>query len=254
MKKKLLTIVLSAVLCLGSSMTVMAATSPSTTTAGPSATVTVNGETVTVGVKQTTVDASILEEVNYADEASCISFVQEKTGTQVAAMSIHGMTDVSLDGTLTDEQWAAGVSVTFSAPGVSSGSPIVVLHKRSSDGVWETIQATAGDGVITGIFHSLSPVFYYVPVSDHYHNYTGYETAPTATTWGYTTYICECGDTYYDNYVAPLGTGAAGTSAAAAGAVSPKTAESNAPYAMAVIALAAMAGLVVTSRKYSVNR
>ena len=37
--------------------------------------------------------------------------------------------------------------------------------------------------------------------SDHVHSYTTQVVEPTCTEQGYTTYVCECGDTYKDNYV-----------------------------------------------------
>ena len=39
----------------------------------------------------------------------------------------------------------------------------------------------------------------------HEHNYTAIITAPTCTERGYTTYICDCGDSYIDDYVDELG-------------------------------------------------
>lgn len=39
----------------------------------------------------------------------------------------------------------------------------------------------------------------------HTHEYTSVITAPTCTEQGYTTYTCECGDTYKDDYVNELG-------------------------------------------------
>ena len=39
----------------------------------------------------------------------------------------------------------------------------------------------------------------------HEHNYTAAVTAPTCTEQGYTTYTCECGDSYIDNYTDALG-------------------------------------------------
>ena len=43
------------------------------------------------------------------------------------------------------------------------------------------------------------------PVYPHTHAYTETVTAPTCTEKGYTTYTCECGDSYVDNYVDATG-------------------------------------------------
>ncbi|MBQ6430614.1 MAG: S-layer homology domain-containing protein [Oscillospiraceae bacterium] len=40
---------------------------------------------------------------------------------------------------------------------------------------------------------------------EHVHSYTATVTAPTCTEQGFTTYTCECGDSYVDRYVAALG-------------------------------------------------
>lgn len=44
-----------------------------------------------------------------------------------------------------------------------------------------------------------------VVATKHEHNYTQTVTAPTCTAQGYTTYTCECGESYIDNYVDKLG-------------------------------------------------
>lgn len=44
-----------------------------------------------------------------------------------------------------------------------------------------------------------------IPATGHEHNYSSVVTAPTCTEKGYTTYTCECGDSYKDNYVDPTG-------------------------------------------------
>lgn len=44
-----------------------------------------------------------------------------------------------------------------------------------------------------------------IPVLEHVHKYTATTTEPTCTEQGYTTYTCQCGDSYVDNYVDCLG-------------------------------------------------
>jgi len=43
------------------------------------------------------------------------------------------------------------------------------------------------------------------PTAAHTHNYTPAVTAPTCTEQGYTTYTCDCGDSYVDDYVPAAG-------------------------------------------------
>ena len=62
---------------------------------------------------------------------------------------------------LTAEDFSAGVTITFSVSTVKAGDKILILHKRSSDNVWEVIQPTlVADGTVTAVFHSLSPVVF----------------------------------------------------------------------------------------------
>lgn len=44
-----------------------------------------------------------------------------------------------------------------------------------------------------------------IPVVEHVHKYSTTVTEPTCTEQGYTTYTCQCGDSYVDNYVDCLG-------------------------------------------------
>ncbi|MBR2047484.1 MAG: leucine-rich repeat protein [Oscillospiraceae bacterium] len=44
-----------------------------------------------------------------------------------------------------------------------------------------------------------------IPVIDHVHDYTAEITDPTCTEGGYTTYTCDCGDSYEDDYTDALG-------------------------------------------------
>lgn len=251
MKKKLVTLALSVVLCLGSALTVAAAPSPA-----PSKpvipTTTVNGNwAATANESQKAVldaiDAKITEgtdqKVVFAEVISGV------TGTAVSEVGTYGRGDIAPSRAYTEAELAAGVQETFAAVGVKSGDNVVVLHLKA-DGQWEKLAANVpGDGAITATFHSFSPILWaVVPGEAHYHNYTAYKTEPTATTWGYTTYICACGDTYYGEYVAPTGTAASNS------AVSPKTSESNAPYAVGFVMFAAAAAGAVVCRKYRAVR
>lgn len=276
MKKKILTIALSMVLCFGSSLTVMAADSPVASNGG--ATATVNGQEVTfvqddwanaeVTAEQGAALSSYNQIVNSlvneetmteaekkaAYEQGYISFVKQVTGIEAASMPVHYITEISKPAGITDADLAAGVAITFSAPQISAGDNIIVLHLKA-DGVWEVIPATAGNGQITGTFTSLSPVFYAVYTTSaseavageaeptHSHSYYDLVVAPTETTWGYTSHTCECGYVYYDNYVAPS------SAATAAAVTSPKTGETEMPAVAVVLAAIATAGVLVCTRR-----
>ena len=41
--------------------------------------------------------------------------------------------------------------------------------------------------------------------TEHTHSYSQTTIAPTCTDWGYTHFVCNCGDNYIENYIVPLG-------------------------------------------------
>lgn len=265
MKKKLLTLVLSAVLCLGMSTTVLA--SPSTSQSASGAYATVGGQQVEIGVssmldvneaqaeamtaalysKFENVDWSAMteEEMIEFNNEVYTSFIQETIGVTVAGVELTDFVDLK---NTTGADLSAGVSITFPATGISAGDSIIVIHLTDA-GEWEHIPAVAGDGVITGTFTSLSPVYYFKVTGleatgvagGHTHSYAETVVEPTATTWGYTMYNCACGDNYVSDYVAPLGSTATATS--------PKTADSAMSAVVTMVALASVAGVVVVSRR-----
>ena len=66
--------------------------------------------------------------------------------------------------------------------------------------VWLTCSTPSNDWT-SGVF-TLTVI---VPEVIHEHDYTAAVTDPTCTEQGYTTYTCECGDSYIDDYVDALG-------------------------------------------------
>lgn len=263
MKKKLLTAVLSMVLCLGMSVTAFAA--PSVNTSASDAYATVNGQQIELSISSdysfneaqaNTVTETLLnkfegdwqtlsdEEYEAQSERVFKEFILEQTGISATGIQISNIIDIT---NVAGVDLTAGVPITFRAAGVSTGDLVVVLHLTEA-GQWENIPAVAGDGVITGTFTSLSPVFYAkittATASDtHTHSYAETVVAPTETTWGYTMYTCACGENYVSDYVAPLNGAATET------ATSPKTADSAMPAVAAMVALVAVAGVVVVSKR-----
>ena len=109
---------------------------------------------------------------------------------------------------------AAYVNGTADLKDVSSN-----LYTHSSGGSWSEDSFINLEG---GIFNENVNVYYGAPssvtvseeavfngnvyyVEPHVHVYTTEVTLPTCLTEGYTTYTCECGDTYTDNFVDALG-------------------------------------------------
>ncbi|MBP3489609.1 MAG: LPXTG cell wall anchor domain-containing protein [Roseburia sp.] len=244
MKKKLLTAVLSVVLCLGSAMTVMAAPSPTSQNTYQAQTGSVDTYVAAAPSEVKAAYESYQAATAAGDEQAYKSFIKAQTGADVDKVVTSGIVDV-VRPNVSDAQLAKGIVVTFPAAGIRANSQVIVLH-LNNQGVWEQLPVSAvGDGTISATFTSFSLVFYAeveTSVSEHYHQYSEFTTAPTAETWGYTTHYCECGDIYYDNYVAP-------TSQSAAAVTSPKTGESNMPMVVLFAAAAAAGAAVCVRRK-----
>ncbi|MCI5872829.1 MAG: hypothetical protein PUJ55_06480 [Clostridiales bacterium] len=159
MKKKLLTAVLSAVLCLGMSVTAMAATSPS---AGiPSS------DDVTMGnvsndfytnatQAQTEALDAFYEKVELMESEGSGREVYNVVAGELIAATAGVSVKVEFATILEVSATDISKPVRFEAPGISAGNSIVVLHLKA-DSTWENIPAVAG-------------------------------------TWGYTLYTCFCND------------------------------------------------------------
>lgn len=266
MKKKILTAVLSMVLCLGMSTSVFAASSVTGSTQGAYATV--NGQQIKVQVSQTMsynevqsekVDKALADKFNNVDWTEVkteeereaiyskiyVEFIKETIGVTVSGVESMNIRDIKAPAGV---DMSAGVPITFATPGIAAGDSVIVIHLTAA-GEWENIPAVAGNGEITGTFTSLSPVFYFkvtgteTASEEHYHSFATTVAAPTETTWGYTMYTCACGYSYVDEYVAPTST------ATTAATTSPKTADSAIPAFAVMIAFASAAGIAVVSRR-----
>lgn len=179
--------------------------------------------------------------------------MEELTGVNPVRCAAYELIDIHKPDGVTDEELAEGIDITFPVSWVTPSDKIIVLHLKS-DGVWELLPATAGDGKITATFTSLSPVMI-TKVSEeaatdgteqgtHIHSYYDQVVSPTADTWGYTLHTCECGAQYIDTYVAPVGTGQA---VASTDLISPKTGETGVTRAVACAMLAAIGAVTIAA-------
>ena len=180
MKKKLAAVVLSMVLCLGMSMTALAANSPS---ANNSSTTTTQSSTpapakaeVKVEQKaliQDTVNAVQKEKLNtYFNEMTAIDgdatlTVEQKTEKKAAAVQTLINKALGLNYTYKNGVYGAyeltatdlSAPIAISVAGIKAGDTVVVAH-LTSEGVWENVPVTnVVDGVVYAKFTSLSPVF-----------------------------------------------------------------------------------------------
>lgn len=181
MKKKLAAVVLSMVLCLGMSMTALAANSPSannssTTTTTQSSTPAPAKAEVKVEQKaltQDTANAVQKEKLNtYFNEMSTIDSdatltVEQKTEKKAAAVQTLINKALGLNYTYKNGVYGAyeltatdlSAPIAISVAGIKAGDTVVVAH-LTSEGVWENVPVTnVADGVVYAKFTSLSPVF-----------------------------------------------------------------------------------------------
>lgn len=186
MKKKLAAVVLSMVLCLGASVTTLAAGSPtannSSTTTSQTTTTTTTTTTPTtsteVKVEQKAITQDVLNDVQkeklggYFTDMAAIDndttlTAEQKVEKKAAAVqtminSVLGLNYSYKSGVYgTYELTATDLSnpIAISVAGIKAGDTVVVAHLTSA-GVWENIPVTnVADGVVYAKFTSLSPVF-----------------------------------------------------------------------------------------------
>lgn len=186
MKKKLAAVVLSMVLCLGASVTTLAAGSPSannsSTTTSQTTTTTTTTTTPTtsteVKVEQKAITQDVLNDVQkeklggYFTDMTAIDNdttltaeqkVEKKAATvQTMINSVLGLNYSYKSGVYgTYELTATDLSnpIAISVAGIKAGDTVVVAHLTSA-GVWENVPVTnVVDGVVYAKFTSLSPVF-----------------------------------------------------------------------------------------------
>ena len=209
--KKLVAVLCAAVMTVGMAVNVFAAPSPSASgvvTKVESAT-DANGNAVEIKIE--TVSAAEAEQHFTEEEKAAVAEIKEsKEKFEAIAKEVlgakfeEGMELVDIRNLYVPE----GAEVTFpltltvKVTGVTKDSKVAVLHY--TNGKWEDVNATAGDGTITFTVNSLSPFTFIVD-------------ADTAKNAGSTT--------------------------------SPATGEANTMAWVAIVAVAAAAGMVVTYRK-----
>ena len=105
-------------------------------------------------------------------------------------------------------------SVTTIVPGsFYSCNSLTTVYYTGSEEQWKNVDTGA---YANGMLWSAEKVFNSVLTHDHY--YTASVTAPTCTEGGYTTYTCDCGDSYTADETAVLGHALTHVAAVAAGA------------------------------------
>lgn len=205
MMKKLTAVLCAAVLCLSTAASVLAQPSPevSGVVTGVFGGTNADGDAVEVTLSEVPAEYQAA-----VDQVKDSAFVQNLLGDAF----VEGMQVVDVKDVTVPEGTVFPVTITFNVTGVTADSHVAVLHYDTAAGAWEVVESKAGNGTITAIFDSLSPVAFVV-----------------------------------DGNAAAGSTAAGASSQTSGSATSPKTGETSALSMAAVIAAAALAGMAVVS-------
>lgn len=153
MRKRVLSLITAVVLVLAMGITATAAGSVSVNgvVTGVASAKDKNGNDVRI-----VVSAVKDEDKAIVDEVRTAAKLKELLGdAYVDTMSVIGAYDVRVVG---EGEIAFPVTVTFNVSGIKASSKIATLHYDTNKGAWEVLNSTAGEGTITAVFNSLSPV------------------------------------------------------------------------------------------------
>lgn len=157
--KKLMSIVCAALLVMSTAVTVFAQQSIVITgvvqNAQSATDASGNAVEVTVGDLESQLDAATVQQI--ISDLQNSDLVSGLLGDDY----VEGMQVVDVKEVSVPENTTFPVTISFEVPGVSADSRVGLLH-YTADNEWEKIEAEAGDGTITGIFNSLSPVAFIV--------------------------------------------------------------------------------------------
>ena len=124
-----------------------------------------------------------------------------------SAFSSCGLTSVTIPAGIEEMQYCSFSTVKNA---VFEGDAPSYFEWAFSDSDDVTIFAPIGNKtwIESGAYDAELQTWHYYPIefyAPHVHSYTAAVTSPTCTTQGYTTYTCECGDSYEGDYISPLG-------------------------------------------------
>ncbi len=209
--KKLVAVLCAAVMTVGMAVNVFAAPSPSVSGVVTAVVSAKDADGNAVDIKMETVSEAEAEQHFTEEEKAAVAKIKESK-EKFEAIAKEALGDKFEEGMelvdIRNLYVPEGASVTFpltitvKVTGVTETSTVAVLHY--TNGAWEDVKATAGNGTVTFTVNSLSPFAFIVD-------------ANTAKNAGSTT--------------------------------SPATGEANTMVWVAIVAVAAAAGMVVTYRK-----
>ena len=148
--KKVVALLMAAVLTVGMTVTAFAAPSPSANADIVTAAKDADGNAVDLS------DIIVSENYDAAEQSAVKAVLASVVGQSTAAnYSLALLRDVKVIGNV-----KFPVTLTFKIAGVTASSKVIVLHYY--DGSWHQENPTVGDGTVTVTFDRLSPVAFYV--------------------------------------------------------------------------------------------
>ncbi len=242
--KKVVTVLLAAVMTFGLATTAFAAGSPTADTTVIESVVDANGESVAI-VKKETFDTpeqqAAADEVK-ADPAKALKEAAPEANT--SAFTCVSVLDLVVAGDADLIDWP--IYVTFSLPEVSAGDTVIVLHYVN--GAWQKEEVSVLEaGLVRVKFNTLSPVAFYVekgatptPSTDDKKSDTSITSGEKAANNSASTTVAS-GST-------STSTGSTSTTSTS-GTTSPKTGAAPIVEMMLAVAAMAAAGMCVTARR-----
>lgn len=97
-----------------------------------------------------------------AEYADAVNSIKSTEGLKevLGAAYVEGMEVVDAADVTVPEGTPMPVTITFNVPGVGVNTKVAVLHYNGN--AWEIVESKAGEGTITAIFTSLSPVAFVI--------------------------------------------------------------------------------------------
>lgn len=97
-----------------------------------------------------------------SEYADAVSYVKTIEGLKAVLGDayVEGMEVVDVADVTVPEGTPMPVTITFNVPGVGVNTKVAVLHYNGN--AWEVVESKAGEGTITAIFTSLSPVAFVI--------------------------------------------------------------------------------------------
>ena len=154
--KKVVALLMAAVMTVGMATVAFAAPSPAATTGTVKEAVDANGKSIELVASDNYAEADQAAVTEIKSDAQAV-LKKVVPSVNAADYKLALLKDISLVG---NGDVAFPIKVTLNVDGVTASSKVIVLHYVN--GAWQQETAVAGNGTVTVTFNSLSPVAIYV--------------------------------------------------------------------------------------------